>query len=175
MKVLLTLTTAGADTGPFNLYSNADAYITPFVSGISRATLVAGYTTTAVPDTATTILARSIGTCPRDLYLVISGTPTTTTTTTTSSTTSTTTSTSTTISPTTYYYYNILRYDCNLECEPGTTATGRATNALDIGYFYNPGGGFVYEILNATTGDYYNVDLYGAPSRATCSEACMAV
>jgi hypothetical protein len=28
--------------------------------------------------------------------------------------------------------------------------------------------------LSATTGSYYNVDLYGSPSRATCSEACSA-
>lgn len=91
MTVLITLTLAGTDVGPFDLYSDADAYTTPFETGISRATLIAGYTSTLVPDFSTEVLARSTGVCSRDLYMPISGAPTTTTTTT--STTSTTTTT----------------------------------------------------------------------------------
>ena len=74
-----------------------------------------------------------------------------------------------------YYYYNILRLDCTQDCAEGTTAIGRATNALDLGYFYHPPASTdVYEILNPVAGPYYNVDLYGSPSRSTCSEACTA-
>jgi len=105
--VLITLTLAGSDVGPFNLYSDADGYVTPFATGVSRTDLLAGYTSTVVPDGSTNILARSTGVCSRDLYMPISGAPTTTTTTssTTSSTTTSTTSTTsttTTAAPTCY-------------------------------------------------------------------------
>ena len=36
MTVLLTLTTAGSDTGPFNLYSDVDGYISAFETGVSK-------------------------------------------------------------------------------------------------------------------------------------------
>lgn len=90
MTVLITLTTAGSDTGPFNIYSNADGFSTIIISGVSRASLVAGYNAT-VPDGTTEVLVRSTGACQRDLYLDVSGAPATTTTT--SSTTSSTTTT----------------------------------------------------------------------------------
>ena len=34
MNIIITLTTAGADTGPFNLYSDIDGYLVPFVTGV---------------------------------------------------------------------------------------------------------------------------------------------
>ena len=282
MTVLVTLTLAGADTGPFDLYSDADGFLVALATGVSKAALEAGYSLTGVPDSATIIRTQSEGISTNFIDMFISGTITTTTTT--SSTTSTTTTPSPTclsgnteaiascvsgesslftvsagntafISPggyyysgtgtryytcyimdstnttvlytfsytqvgsnpgvwtstltnyilpagtyrlrtdivdcsesgsgtfsltatcndTNYYYYNILRYDCTQGCEPGTTAIGRATNALDLGYFYHPPADtFVYEILNPVAGSYYNVDLFGSPSRATCSEACSA-
>ena len=290
MTVLITLTTAGNNTGPFNLYSNTDGYVTAFETGVSKSALVSGYTSSLVPEWTTEVLVQSTGACDRDLYLIVAGAPTTTSTT--SSTTSTT-SSSTTQAPTpcltgdtnaiatcsngetalftiadgyqaivhpqgyyysgtgtryyyayitdstdgsilysltytqtgsaqgtwstfntnntlpagtynlhlntvscqgdngsgtfiltvgdcsvvdpTYYYYNIQRYDCTQDCAQGTIAIGRATNALDIGYFYHPPASTdVYEILSPTTGTYYNIDLYGSPSRETCSEACSA-
>jgi hypothetical protein len=96
MTVLITLTLAGSDTGPFNLYSNADGYTTAFETGISRAALIAGYTSTLAPEGTTEVLVRSTGVCQRDLYLVVSGAPIPTTTTTSSTST---TSTSTTQAP----------------------------------------------------------------------------
>ena len=93
MTVSITLTTAGSDTGPFNLYSNVDGYISAFQTDIARSILVAGLTTGTVPDGTTEILVQSTGVCQRDLYLVIDGAPSTTTTT--SSSTSTTSSTTT--------------------------------------------------------------------------------
>ena len=97
MTVLVTLTLAGTDVGPFNLYSNVDGYTTPLATGVSRAALVAGYNLTGVPDTATVIRATSTGTCTNFLDMILSGGTTSTTTTTiippTTSTTSTTTTT----------------------------------------------------------------------------------
>lgn len=92
MTTLITLTLAGSDTGPFDLYSDADGYTTPFETGLSKATLLAGYTSTLVPAGSTEILVKSTGVCLRNLYLPIAG-GTTTTTSTTSSTTSSTTTT----------------------------------------------------------------------------------
>ena len=96
MTVIITLTLAGSDTGPFNLYSNVDGYTTAFETGVSRAALVAGYTSILAPEGTTEVLVRSTGVCQRDLYLVVSGAPTTTTTSTSSTST---TSTSTTPNP----------------------------------------------------------------------------
>ena len=97
--VLITLTIAGVDVGPFDLYSDADGYTSAFAVGISRAALLAGYTSSVVPDAATTIKAQSYGTCDNSLILVIEGGTTTTTTTSTSTSTSTTTSTTTAAVP----------------------------------------------------------------------------
>jgi len=62
MTALITLTTAGADTGPFNLYSDLDGYITPFEIGVSKAALLAGYSTSLIPDFTTTV--RILSTSP---------------------------------------------------------------------------------------------------------------
>lgn len=94
MTVLITLTTAGADAGPFNLYSNTDGYVTAFATGISKATLLGGYLSSAVPDGTTSIRVVSTGTCTNYIYISVEGTTTTTT-----STSSTTTTTTTTIAP----------------------------------------------------------------------------
>lgn len=94
MTVLITLTTAGADAGPFNLYSNTDGYVTAFATGISKATLLGGYLSSAVPNGTTSIRVVSTGTCTNYIYISVEGTTTTTT-----STSSTTTTTTTTIAP----------------------------------------------------------------------------
>lgn len=106
MTVLITLTIAGADTGPFDLYSDADGFVSPFESGISKAALQAGYLSTLVPNTATIIRVKSKGVCTNYIDIVIGATTTTTTssstsTTTTTSTSSTTTTTTTSVPPTT--------------------------------------------------------------------------
>jgi hypothetical protein len=95
MTTLITLTLAGSDVGPFNIYSNLNGFTTPTATGISRSALVAGYTAT-LPDWTTQVLVKSTGVCPRDLYLNIAGAPTSTTTT---SSTSSTTTTTTTVRP----------------------------------------------------------------------------
>lgn len=87
--VLITLTLAGSDTGPFDLFSDADGYAAPFASGISKAALMAGYLAVSVPDTATTIKVVSKGTCTNAIFLPIIGTSATTTSTSSTSTSST--------------------------------------------------------------------------------------
>jgi hypothetical protein len=95
MIVLITLTTAGADAGPFNLYSDTDGYLTPFASGISKATLLGGYLSSAVPDGTTSIRIVSTGICTNYIYIPVEGITTTTT----SSSSTSSTSTTTTIAP----------------------------------------------------------------------------
>jgi hypothetical protein len=78
--VLITLTTAGADTGPFDLYSDADGYVTPFETGIAKVALTSGYTSSLVPDLATIIRVQSDSLCTNYVDLSIVTTTTTTTT-----------------------------------------------------------------------------------------------
>jgi len=81
---LITLTTAGADTGSFSLSSNTTGFATTFESGISRASLLAGYTSNLVPPGTTTIRVKSnsVG-CSNFVDIVVGGITTTSTTTTT--------------------------------------------------------------------------------------------
>jgi hypothetical protein len=91
LTVLITLTTAGADTGNFNLYSNVDGYVSAFATGVSKAALEAGYTSYVVPNGTTTIRVMSSTVCTNYIDIIILVEPTTTTTTTSTPTTTTTT------------------------------------------------------------------------------------
>lgn len=101
MTVLITLTTAGADSGPFDLYSNIDGYTSAFETGVSKSALLAGYSSALVPDYTTVIRVLSTGDCTNYIDIVLfsptttstSTLPVTTTTTTTSAITTTTTTT----------------------------------------------------------------------------------
>jgi hypothetical protein len=57
--VTITIAAAGTDTGPFNLFSNADTYANAFATGVLKADLLSGYTSSAVPDLATIIRVKS--------------------------------------------------------------------------------------------------------------------
>jgi len=122
--VTITLTTAGADSGPFDLYSDADSYVTAFETGVAKAALEAGYVSVVVPDGATIVRVTSTGLCENsvDLQFV---TTTTTTTTSTSTTTTTTTTTSTTTSTTTTEAPSIT-VETSLNEAVGGTPTWRA-------------------------------------------------
>lgn len=91
MTVLITLTIAGSDSGPFDLYSNLDGYVSAFETGVSKASLLSGYPSSLVPDFTSVVRVKSNGVCTTyiDIPIVV---PTTTT-----STTLLTTTTSTTI------------------------------------------------------------------------------
>lgn len=82
MTVLLTLTTAGVDTGPFDLYSNLDSYVTPFETGVAKLALQSGYSTTLVPDYTTIVRVKSMGNCINYTDIVLMNTTTTTSSTT---------------------------------------------------------------------------------------------
>jgi hypothetical protein len=101
MTVLITLTTAGVSTGPFDLYSDVDGYLVPFETLVPKASLVSGYTSTLIPNGTTIVRVKSNSVCINFIDITIS---LTTTTTTTSSSTSTSTSTSTTTTTTTTTY-----------------------------------------------------------------------
>lgn len=79
MTVIITLTTAGADTGPFDLYSNVDGYISAFETGISQVDLISGYVSNVVPNGTTNIRVKSTGNCIEYIDINISTTTTTTT------------------------------------------------------------------------------------------------
>lgn len=81
MTVLITLTTAGLDSGPFDLFSDLDGFTSAFATGVPRAWLLAGYSSAAVPDGTGVIRVQSTGTCVNYVDITV-GAPTTTTTTT---------------------------------------------------------------------------------------------
>ncbi len=98
MEGTITLTIAGADTGPFNLYSDVDGFISAFEVGVSKAALMAGYFTVLIPAGTNTIKVMSVNKlCNNSIFLT--GVDVTTTTSTTLF--PPTTTTSTTIAPTT--------------------------------------------------------------------------
>jgi hypothetical protein len=99
MTVLITLTVAGSDSGPFNLYSNLDGYTSAFESGVLKTSLLAGYASALVPDFTTVIRVQSVGDCTNYIDIQLYATSTTSTST---SSTSSTTTTSTTIANTCY-------------------------------------------------------------------------
>lgn len=71
MNVLVTLTTAGADTGPFDLFSDADGYTSAFETNVAKSSLVSGYPTIA-PTGTTIIRVKSNGVCTNFVDLALS-------------------------------------------------------------------------------------------------------
>ena len=106
MTILITLTLAGIDTGPFDLYSDADNYQNAFETNVSRQALLNGYTSYNAPAGTTTVRLDSTNQTCGSVDIYSCATPncdftgeilcdvTTTTTSTSSSSTTTTTTTS---------------------------------------------------------------------------------
>ena len=146
MTVLVTLTLAGTDVGPFNLFSNVDGYTNPIATGVSRAALVAGYNLLNVPDNASVIRVQSTGTCTNYLDILLSGVTTTTT-----SSTSTTTSTTTSAVPCLTGDTSAVGSCFGGESALFTVSAGRTALITPSGYF-NGGSGtrtYVAYIMNA--------------------------
>jgi hypothetical protein len=80
MTVLITLTVAGTDSGPFNLYSNTDGFVSAFETGVSKSALLAGYASALVPDYTTIVRVKSDGVCVNYVDILLESTTTTTTT-----------------------------------------------------------------------------------------------
>lgn len=126
--VVITLTIAGADTGPFDLYSDADGYITPFEVGVSKVALEGGYVSVLVPDMATIIRVQSTSVlCDNFVDLPIS--PTTTTTTTTEAPTTSTTTTLVVLN------FTVDRYSCG-DCLFLSNEVLDAGDPVTIGKYY---------------------------------------
>lgn len=82
MTVLITLTVAGADTGPFNLFSNTDGFVSAFATNVPKTSLLAGYSSSAVPNFTTIVRLVSLGDCTNFIDIVLDEVTTTTTSTT---------------------------------------------------------------------------------------------
>jgi hypothetical protein len=141
MTVLVTLTLAGTDVGPFNLYSNVDGYTTALATGVSRTALVAGYNLLNVPDNASVIRVQSTGTCTNYLDILLSGA---TTTTTTSTSTSTTTSTTTSVVPCLTGDTSAVGSCAGGESALFTVSSGHTALITPGGYYYSGSGTRTY-------------------------------
>jgi hypothetical protein len=166
--VLITLTNVGANVcSAFNIYSDADNYVSAFEVNIPLASLVAGFTSYNAPDNTTIVRLVPIGcACSDPLDLAL---PTTTTTSTSSSSTTTTT---TTPYPGPWYYYDVTCYKC-VDCTPVgfVSRIANRSNDLDayIDHFYYqesiPGTWYVFEILGISadqTSPAWYTDFTGA-------------
>lgn len=162
--VVITLTTAGADTGPFDLYSNVDGYAVPFESSVAKGDLEAGYISFLVPDAATTIRVQSDNPlCDNFIDLLLSGTTTTTSTaspTTTTTTTPTPTTTTTTTSPPEFGILPLF----------GMNITGIAADSGTIPAFSYPANSgtsqFLTMVSGYSAGTTFTVGLSGTKSPA---------
>jgi len=69
---IIKLTTTGAATGPFYIYSNVDGFTVPFLSNISQSSLLAGYPTDQIPNGTTIIRVKSLNeVCNNYIDLVV--------------------------------------------------------------------------------------------------------
>jgi hypothetical protein len=80
MTVLITLTVAGTDSGPFDLFSNIDGFTSAFETGVSKAALLAGYSSALVPNFTTVIRVLSTGDCTNYIDITLDAPPTSSTT-----------------------------------------------------------------------------------------------
>lgn len=168
MTVLITLTAAGTDSGPFNLYSNLDGYTTAFETGVSKASLLGGYTSVVVPDYTTSIRVKSTGDCVNYIDIVLTNltttttttvAPTTTTTTTVAPTTTTTTTTSaptttttTTASPTTTTTTTVAYASWNVSTLSNASTVTACGYSLDQNLYSDPVALASVTILYTNTG-----------------------
>ena len=151
MNIYIKLTIAGTDVGPFSLYSNAlhsDFSDAAFETGISRDSLVAGYTTVLAPIGTTKIKVQSNGTCTNSIIIDVATITTSTSTTTLYSSTTTTTTINPSITTTTTtteapIYYDLI--DCDSETHycvmSHCTPTPLSTVQYQMGV---PGEGTIY-------------------------------
>ena len=145
MTVLITLTTAGTDTGPFDLYSNLDGYVSAFETGVSKAALVAGYSSALVPNGTTTIRIKSTGTCVNYIDVTVITTTTTTTTATP------TTTTTTTAAPATELF--VYAKYINSQSPGDLRYTINGGSPVTIGAVSTSSCLYLYTISGITTGD----------------------
>jgi hypothetical protein len=61
--VIVKISSAGEDVTSFDLYSDVDSFAVAFEEGIPKSALIAGYTSSLVPDDAEEIRIVSVGVC----------------------------------------------------------------------------------------------------------------
>jgi len=83
MTILIDLSVAGINTGPFNLYSDADGYVTAFALNVTRQQLLDGYPAVVTNGTTNIKLQSLSDICPNDTIIPVNTTTSTTSTTTT--------------------------------------------------------------------------------------------
>lgn len=186
MNVTITLVNPGADTGPFNIYTNDDNYIVPVATNVAKSALVTGYNVW-VPPLAVTVKVESTGTCTSAIFLSVIQPTTTTTSTSTSTTTSTTTEIPETTTTTTTYNgpatttstTTILRYNVriqqvldNLTCELGAPdASWWSFTSIGTGYYTINGGTTKYYIETLASGTYNINNQIVSKTATTCTVA----
>ena len=158
-SVVITLTTAGADTGPFDIYGNHDNYNAAIVTNIAKSSLLSGYTCSIVPDAATILRVKSNNnSCSNYINLNIPA-PSTTTTTTSSTTTTTTTEQPT---PEVYFNNNVLAinniggktysvtfdYEITASCDNSVT-NGQDSNSVTTSFNVSVNGGSSFTIIDS--------------------------
>ena len=141
MTVFITLSTAGADSGPFNLYSNIDGYVTAFESGVPKASLLAGYSSSVVPDFTTSIRVLSTGTCTNYVDIAVEEITTTTT--------------SSTLA------CGCFEIETNISQTDLDDATGNTDPANDnlISFFFLDCNGVFSQVSYTVAGTYYSTDV----------------
>jgi hypothetical protein len=156
MTVLITLTTAGTDSGPFDLYSDLDGYLSAFESGVSKAALEAGYASSSVPDYTNIIRVKSNGVFCTNYTNIPVGTTTST-----SSTTTTTTTAAPTLVPATISSVSDVSNGCG---ETLDSICWVYTSTAPIPY---PGDLVYMDAMGTTllvgTGQYYHLQFTGDP------------
>jgi len=185
MTVFIQLTIAGADTGPFDLYSNSTGSFVVFATGVAKSDLITGgwYT---IPDGTTIIrIISTDGICNNSIDISVQLTITSTSTSSTSST-STTITTITTQCPGPYQFYDVNSYICDGETCASTQAYARIANCpidedLTIGNFYLDNSGnttppAIFEVVGVSadqSSPAYITEFTGT-GHETCNEICMA-
>jgi hypothetical protein len=143
MTVLITLVIAGTDSGPFDLYSNNDGYVSAFESGVSRAALIAGYASSLVPDYTAIIRVKSNGElCTNYIDIPVIEIPSTTTTTTTAA-------------------CGCFEIETNISQTDLDDATGNTNPADDnlISFFFLDCNGVFSQASYTVAGTYYSTDV----------------
>jgi len=127
INVLITLSTAGTDSGPFNIYSNVNGYTSAFETGVTRAQLLSGFPSAKAPDGTTSVRIKSMGICSNQIDVPVVGITSTTSS-------SSTTTTTTTLAFNTYLY-SITVYNCSSCLQSGSGNTNSLT-PLEVGKYY---------------------------------------
>jgi|TARA_R110000744_G_scaffold26272_3_gene64793 hypothetical protein len=79
MEAILTLNTAGNNTGSFNLFSDVDGFSVAFQTNVTKTQLLNGYTA-VMPDYTTIVKVASGSVCKNSIEITLEQTTTTTTT-----------------------------------------------------------------------------------------------